>query len=76
MHNYLKAKLHIQTAEMSKERILEVLRERNVSEETSTAFIDVLKSCEFARYTPASNSAQKDDYEKAASVISKLDKDL
>lgn len=76
MHNYLKAKLHIQTAEMSKERILEVLRERNVSEDTSTAFIEVLKSCEFARYTPASNSAQKEDYEKAASVISKLDKDL
>ncbi|SHG64499.1 Oxygen tolerance [Salegentibacter echinorum] len=76
MHNYLKAKLHIQTAEMSKERILEVLQERNVSEETSTAFIDVLKSCEFARYTPASNSAQQEDYEKGASVISKLDKDL
>jgi len=76
MHNYLKAKLHIQTAEMSKERILEILKERNVSEETSSAFIEVLKSCEFARYTPASNSAQKEDYEKAASVISKLDKDL
>ncbi|MDX1426787.1 MAG: BatD family protein, partial [Salegentibacter mishustinae] len=29
MHNYLKAKLHIQTAEMSKERISEILREKN-----------------------------------------------
>jgi len=76
MHNYLKAKLHIQTAEMSKERISEILREKNVADETSTEFIEVLKSCEFARYTPASNTAQHEDYEKAVKVISKLDKDL
>lgn len=76
MHNYLKAKLHIQTAEMSKERISEILKEKNVSDETSTEFIEVLKSCEFARYTPASNTAQHEDYDKAVKVISKLDKDL
>ncbi|HKL34836.1 MAG TPA: BatD family protein [Salegentibacter sp.] len=76
MHNYLKAKLHIQTSEMSKERILEVLGDKNVSDETSTEFIEVLKSCEFARYTPASNTAQHEDYDKAVKVISKLDKDL
>ena len=76
MHNYLKAKLHIQTAEMSKERISEILREKNVADETSTEFIEVLKSCEFARYTPASNTAQHEDYDKAVKVISKLDKDL
>ena len=76
MHNYLKAKLHIQTAEMSKERISEILREKNVADETSNEFIEVLKSCEFARYTPASNTAQHEDYEKAVKVISKLDKDL
>jgi predicted house-cleaning noncanonical NTP pyrophosphatase (MazG superfamily) len=28
MHNYLKAKLHIQTSEMSKDRILEILKEK------------------------------------------------
>jgi len=76
MHNYLKAKLHIQTAEMSKERISEILKERNVADETSTEFIEVLKSCEFARYTPASSSAQQEDYDRAVKVISKLDKDL
>ena len=53
-----------------------ILREKNVADETSTEFIEVLKSCEFARYTPASNTAQHEDYEKAVKVISKLDKDL
>ncbi|APS38027.1 MULTISPECIES: BatD family protein [unclassified Salegentibacter] len=76
MHNYLKAKLHIQTSEMSKERILEILKEKNVPDETSAEFIEVLKSCEFARYTPASNSAQQEDYDKAVKVISKLDKEI
>jgi hypothetical protein len=76
MHNYLKAKLHIQTSEMSKERILEILSEKKVSSETSAEFIAVLKSCEFARYTPTSNTAQEEDYDKAVKVISKLDKDL
>ncbi|TDN88101.1 oxygen tolerance protein BatD [Salegentibacter sp. 24] len=76
MHNYLKAKLHIQTSEMSKERIVEILNEKNVALETSAGFIEVLKSCEFARYTPASDTAQQEDYDKAVRVISKLDKNL
>jgi len=76
MHNYLKAKLHIQTGEMSKERINEILTERGVDQATTTQFIEILKSCEFARYTPASMDTMKQDYDKAANVISTLDKQL
>ena len=76
MHNYLKAKLHIQTGEMSKERISEILAEKNVDQATITQFIEILKSCEFARYTPASMDTMKQDYDKAANVISTLDKQL
>ncbi len=76
MHNYLKAKLHIQTSEMSKDRISEILAERGVDEATIKDFISLLESCEFARYTPASTVTMKQDYEKAANVISTLDKQL
>ncbi|MDT0641995.1 BatD family protein [Zunongwangia sp. F363] len=76
MHNYLKAKLHIQTSEMSKDRIREILAERGVDEATINDFISLLESCEFARYTPASTVTMKQDYEKAANVISTLDKQL
>jgi hypothetical protein len=76
MHNYLKAKLGIQTSEMSKERIQTLLRDRKVDEETITDFISLLESCEFARYTPSSSDAMQQDYEKAVSVISTLDKQL
>ncbi len=76
LHNYLKAKLHIQTSEMSKERIRTLLNERNVDDQTSAEFISLLGSCEYARYTPSSNVTMQQDYEKAASVISAIDKQM
>jgi len=76
LHNYLKAKLHIQTREMSKERIRELLAERNAKPETTKDFIALIESCEFARYTPSSNVEMQRDYENAARVISELDKQL
>jgi hypothetical protein len=76
MHNYLKAKLHIQTSEMSKDKIREVLAEKGVDAATINEFLSLLESCEFARYTPASSVTMKQDYEKAAGVISTLDKQI
>ncbi|WP_410471163.1 BatD family protein [Flavimarina sp. Hel_I_48] len=76
LHNYLKAKLNIQTSDMSKERIKSLLQQRTVKEETSAAFLSVLESCEFARYTPSSDVTMQKDYDKAAQVISEMDKQL
>lgn len=76
LHNYLKAKLHIQTSDMSKDRIKVLLKERNADPETSNEFISLLASCEFARYTPSSDVAMQQDYDKAAKVISALDKQI
>ncbi|MCJ7758165.1 MAG: BatD family protein [Gillisia sp.] len=76
LHNYLKAKLHIQTSEMSKERIVELLAERKADPATTKDFIALIESCEFARYTPSSNVEMHRDYENAAQVISELDKQL
>ncbi len=76
LHNYLKAKLHIQTSEMSKERIQELLASRGVNGTTVTEFNELLKSCEFARYTPASSVAMQQDYDKAVRVISEIDKQV
>ena len=76
LHNYLKAKLHIQTSEMSKERIQELLASRGVDNNTVAEFNDLLKSCEFARYTPASSVAMQQDYDKAVRVISEIDKQV
>ncbi|MCF4100710.1 BatD family protein [Gillisia sp. M10.2A] len=76
LHNYLKAKLHLSTSEMSKDRIKTLLAERTVDGATITDFMGLLESCEFARYTPSSNVAMQQDYERAARIISALDKQI
>jgi len=76
MHNYLKAKLGIQTGDMSKEKIAGLLSKKGVDAQVNADFITLLESCEYARYTPASSGAMQQDYEKAVQVISTLDKQL
>ncbi|GHA23521.1 hypothetical protein GCM10007103_00700 [Salinimicrobium marinum] len=76
LHNYLRAKLHIQTTEMSKERINALLQEKGADPSTAGEFNGLLTSCEFARYTPSSNVTMKQDYEKAVTIISEIDKQL
>lgn len=76
LHNYLKAKLDIPTSEMSKERILTLLQEKQVTTETGQRFIGLLENCEFARYAPSSDLGMQHDYDKAAAIISEVDKQL
>ena len=76
LHNYLRAKLDLVTSEFSKEKITILLAERKVKEVVISDFIGLLKSCEFARYTPTSDVMMKQDYEKAVGVISNIDKQI
>ncbi|WP_432412152.1 BatD family protein [Rasiella sp. SM2506] len=75
-HNYLKAKLTIETSDFSKEKISALLEEKQVQPQVISEFILVLKSCEYARYTPTSQVAMQQDYEKAARIISTIDKQI
>ncbi|WP_289663606.1 BatD family protein [Flavobacterium panacagri] len=76
MHNFLKAKLHIETSEMSKDNIRELLLSRNANAETVQNFIDLTENCEFARYAPASSASIQQDYNKAVLIISELEKQI
>ncbi len=76
LHNYLKAKLGVETADISKENITIILLKRNVKETNVKQFIDVLKASDFARYTPVTNTEMKQEYERAKQVIVELDKQL
>ena len=76
LHNYLKAKLHVETSEISKEKIAEILRKKEVDESVIQEFKTVLDNCDYARYTPSTNVMMKEEYEKAKEVISKIDKEL
>ncbi|MFT7285867.1 MAG: hypothetical protein ACI90Q_002671 [Nonlabens sp.] len=76
MHNYLKSKLHIQTGDMSKDKVDELLSQKGGALPTRKEFGELLASCEFARYTPSSEATMKDDYEKAGRVLNEMDKQL
>ena len=74
LHNYLKAKLHIETSDLSKDRIESLLLGKHVQNSTVSEFMSILNSCELARYTPLSEVAMQQDYDKAATTISLIDK--
>ncbi len=76
LHNFLKAKLHIETSEMSKENIQEILENKQAQRETITQFIQLMNDCEFARYAPSTDVAMQQDFEKAVTLISELEKQL
>ena len=76
LHNYLKAKLQVETSEISKEKIRELLKKRNVDKNAIDDFIKVFDDCDYARYTPTTNVMMKQEYNKAREVIAKIDKQL
>jgi hypothetical protein len=76
MHNFLKAKLHIETSEMSKDNIKELLLGKNASPEAVNDFIALTENCEIARYAPASSATIQKDYDKAVAIISELEKQI
>jgi hypothetical protein len=76
MHNFLKAKLHIETSEMSKENIKELLLSRNSNPDSVNDFIALTENCEIARYAPSSSVTIQQDYDKAVLIISELEKQI
>lgn len=76
LHNYLKAKLNIETSEMEKGLIAQMLLERQVESQNVEKFIGLLKSCEFARYASSSHTSVEQDYSKSVEVISNIDKQI
>ena len=76
LHNYLKAKLNIETSDFNKEKIETLLKKRQVGDEVVSGFISILENCELARYTPITQVTMQNDYDKAAKTISLIDKQL
>ena len=76
LHNFLKAKLQVETSEISKEKISAILKQKDVNKQVISKLIKVLNDCDFARYTPTSNLQMEQEYQNAAEIIMDLDKQL
>ena len=76
LHNYLKAKLKIETSEFAKDKIRTLLSDKQVNHAAVDGFIGLLENCERARYSPFSQVQMEQDYQRASEVITALDKEL
>ena len=76
MHNFLKAKLHIETSDMSKSNIQQLLASRNVNAQTIIDFINLTENCELARFAQSSSADIQKDFDKAVEIISDLEKQI
>ena len=76
LHNYLKAKLKIETTELSKSKIEILLLDKKVKKQTALDYVSVIENCELARYAPGSSVNIQSDFEKASRLISTIDKQL
>ena len=74
---FMSDKLNIPVAELSKERIAEILSEGGVPDSLIDSFVGLVDACEFARYSPsAGNEAMTAHYEAALDVISSVDSNM
>ncbi len=76
LHNYLKAKLRIETSEMSKEKISKLLENRKVSNASISDFVSILENCEQARYSPFTEVTMQQDFSRAEKSITAIDKEI
>lgn len=71
---YLSDKLNIPQAELTKDNVENELMKYGVSEELIKEFLDILNTCEFARYAPVQTSDAMDKlYEQTVNAIGKME---
>ena len=68
--------LNIETNEMNKERVSELLVSKSVDNDSVSKYISLLESCEMSRYTPMTLQNLEEYFEKASQVIGQIDKQL
>ncbi|TDO00069.1 BatD family protein [Sunxiuqinia elliptica] len=74
---YLSDKLSIPVADLNRENATESLKKRQVSSDTINEFIQIVDTCEFARYAPSAVGGTKDElFQQAASLMGKLEKQI
>ncbi len=74
---YLSDKLLIPVANLSKDNVADILKQRKVDSESILSLTQLLDTCEFARFAPTSVSGGMEDiYKKTVKLISKLDQKI
>ena len=70
---YLSDRLFIPTADLNKENIASILRQKGVAETLIDEVMNVLSTAEFARYAPTTDHAMEELYEATTNLINNLE---
>ena len=70
---YLSDRLSIPTADLNKENIAALLRQKGVGEDLISEVTNVLSTAEFARYAPSTDHAMDDLYKATTNLINNLE---
>lgn len=73
LYGYLSYKLNIDMADMSKESITKHLESKISDQAVIQNLIEVLDTCEMARFAPVSSLAEKDVFDKSKSIINDIE---
>ena len=77
LSGYISDKLNIPVSELNKYNIEAKLVSSSVSEDTIKGLLDVLDTCEFARFAPVESGNSMDAlYEKTIDIISQLEEQV
>ena len=71
--SYLSDRLSIQTADLNKENIASLLRQKGVNDTLIGDVMNVLSTAEFARYAPSTDHAMDDLYTATTNLINNLE---
>ena len=75
-HNYLKAKLRIETVDIQRDIVVNSLVKKGANTSTIDSFMIILDNCDMARYSKITNVKMKQDYYSAIDIIEKLDNEI
>ncbi len=70
---YMSDKFDIPMADLTKERIREVLFERNIPEAQGIEYVRIISECEEAQYSPVSSSRMGELYREGIGLVSELE---
>lgn len=75
--DYISDKFNIPLSDLSKDNINDILVNKGIHEDIISNFMEILDTCEFARYAPSSGSSEMDNlYQKTMETITKLEKNI
>ena len=76
LYGYIRDRMNMGIADLSKQQIKEKFAEKNINPETIDELLKVLETCEMARFAPIGDVSRKELVSQARNVINQIEKQV